>query len=58
MIGFRCDVCGRFIKISDIGKGATHELVTPDAEGTRETFETLCAKHAHKPGENHHEDPS
>jgi hypothetical protein len=38
----RCDVCGRFIAFEDFENGAVRRLVTPDAEGTREEYETLC----------------
>lgn len=42
----RCDVCGRFIALADFDKGAVRNLVYPDSELTRETWETLCLKHA------------
>lgn len=41
----RCDQCGRFV---DLTQGATRRLLTPDAHGSRETWETLCAQHAKK----------
>lgn len=42
-----CDECGKFISYSDIAEGiATHVMVTPDSEKTRETFETLCSEHS------------
>lgn len=45
----RCDVCGRFISMEDFGDGAVRYCVTPDTEFSRETWETLCKKHAQKP---------
>jgi len=44
----RCDVCGKFIPIDYFQRygPALRRLLTPDAEGTRETWETLCAEHA------------
>jgi hypothetical protein len=42
----RCDVCGRFIAFSEFDNGATRDLIYPDSVLTRETWETLCAKHA------------
>lgn len=44
----RCDVCGRFIPLADFGNGAVRYCVTPDSEFTRETWETLCKKHANE----------
>jgi len=41
----RCDVCGKFISMDDFDHGAVRELVYPDSEFTRETFETLCKEH-------------
>lgn len=41
----RCDVCGKFIAMADFDKGAIRHMVTPDAYGTRETWETLCIDH-------------
>lgn len=39
----RCGACGRFISYADLESGlACRRLVTPDAEGTAETWETLC----------------
>jgi hypothetical protein len=46
----RCDVCGRFIAIADFDNGAVYRLVSPDSEFTRETWETLCRKHAEEAG--------
>ena len=43
----RCDVCGRFIALADFEAGATRHQLTPDSHFTRETYETLCKKHAH-----------
>jgi hypothetical protein len=42
----RCDVCGRFISLEDFGKGAVRDCVYPDSELTRETWKTLCIRHA------------
>lgn len=42
----RCDVCGKFIAISDFDTGAIRRLLTPDSHRSREEWETLCAKHA------------
>lgn len=42
----RCDECGRFIALSKFGCCAVRRLVYPDSEFTRETWETLCEKHA------------
>lgn len=43
----RCDVCGRFIPLSDFESGNAHRyLETPDAEGFVECYGTLCRKHA------------
>lgn len=39
----KCDTCGKFIGYSEIASyNAMHHLVTPDAEGTKETFESTC----------------
>ena len=46
----RCDVCGRIIALKDFLNGATRRLITPDAEGTRETWETLCKDHKPRVG--------
>jgi hypothetical protein len=44
----KCDICGRFIALDEFGKGiAIRNLVTPDAYGFSETYETyhdLCKK--------------
>jgi hypothetical protein len=43
----RCDVCGRFIALSDFCNGlATRKLVSPDSEYSGEEWETLCEEHA------------
>lgn len=37
----RCDICGRFVSIEDLEAGlAKRYLLYPDAEGTKETYET------------------
>lgn len=36
----RCDCCGKFVAYNEVSR----TLLTPDAEGTRETYETLCKK--------------
>lgn len=41
----RCDVCGQFISFKDFGKGAVRNLLTPDSDCSKETWETLCVKH-------------
>lgn len=39
----RCDHCGQFISVADfVNAKASRILITPDAEGTRETYETTC----------------
>lgn len=39
----RCDECGHWIAWNDFAdKSARRVLMTPDAEGTREEWETLC----------------
>ena len=43
----RCDQCGQYIALADFGNGAVRRLIFPDSEYTRETYETLCRKHAH-----------
>ena len=42
----RCDICGRFIALADFDRGARRHMLTPDAFGSSETWETLCIKHA------------
>jgi hypothetical protein len=42
----RCNVCGRIIALKDFLDGATHRLISPDASGCEETWETLCKEHA------------
>ena len=42
----RCDVCGKFIPMSDFDGGkATRRLVTPDSHFSCEEYETLCRGH-------------
>lgn len=45
----RCDVCGRFIALSAFDccsrRRAVRNLIYPDSEVTRETWETLCPDH-------------
>jgi hypothetical protein len=43
----RCDVCGQLIAIKEFGyeNGARITMLTPDAEGTAEAYEVLCAEH-------------
>ena len=37
----RCDICGRYVSIEDLEAGlAKRYLLYPDAEGTKETYET------------------
>ena len=44
----QCDVCGRFIALSDLSAGlATRHLLTPDSALSSEQYSTLCSKHAH-----------
>jgi hypothetical protein len=50
----RCDVCGKFIAMNDFGKGAIRHMLTPDAEGFTETWETLCIKHAKEDKQSDH----
>jgi hypothetical protein len=52
----RCDQCGQFIAIDDFDSGAVRRLVYPDSEYTRETWETLCTKHATLPSAQHNEE--
>jgi hypothetical protein len=48
---FRCDVCGRFIPANDfVEEKAARWLVTPDSDCSKETYETLCAKHREQEG--------
>jgi hypothetical protein len=42
----RCDICGRFIAIADFDRGAVRSLSMPDSDRSRETWETLCVRHA------------
>lgn len=43
----RCDVCGRFIAMSDFATGAAvRQMTRPDSEYSSETYETLCPRHA------------
>lgn len=43
----RCDVCKQFIGFRDLNSGeAVIRLLTFDTEYTRETWETLCKRHA------------
>jgi hypothetical protein len=43
----RCDVCGRFIPMSDFESGDAHRyLEAPDAVGSVECYGTLCREHA------------
>jgi hypothetical protein len=40
-----CDVCRKFISLKSLEAGrATHVLLTPDSEFTKETFESICEK--------------
>ena len=42
----RCDICGRFIGLSDFESvKANRRMDTPDTAFTAETYETLCARH-------------
>ena len=47
----KCDVCGCFIAFHSFGNQASRKLITPSAEGTEETYETLCRKHMEKAGD-------
>lgn len=39
----KCDACGKFVAAADLETGAaSHKMVTPDAEGCCEDWETLC----------------
>jgi len=42
----KCDVCGRFISMSDfeIGK-AVRRMTTPDSDYSAEDYETMCHQH-------------
>lgn len=41
----KCDVCGRFVNYEALANGyASHRLLTPDAEGTEETYESFCER--------------
>ncbi len=45
----KCDVCGKFISFDDLDKGlAVRDMIYPDSELTRETWETLCKEHNDK----------
>ena len=40
----RCDECGKFIAIEELIEGrASHHLLTPDSDWSKEEFESLCA---------------
>lgn len=40
-----CDTCGRFVNYEDLANGeATHFLVEPDSDRSRERFESECAR--------------
>ena len=42
----RCDVCGRFVSVSDLSSGvASREMITPDSAYSCEEYETLCRAH-------------
>lgn len=42
----KCDVCGRFVPLDDLSSGdASHTIICPDSDWTRETDETLCRMH-------------
>ncbi len=42
----RCDICGQFIAFSDFDVGTANcRMVSCDAEGSCEDYETLCGKH-------------
>lgn len=53
----RCDACGRFIAVNEIGLTASRILLNPDAEGVPEVWETLCPDHCTQPGTGHMEMP-
>jgi len=39
----KCDECGQFVSIDDLVTGkASHVMVLPESETTKETYETLC----------------
>lgn len=45
MTYLKCEVCGHFVSFKDIEEGrASHFMVTPDSDRSREEWETLCAK--------------
>lgn len=51
---FRCDICGRFVSLSDLISGkASTKMVTPDTHFTAEEFETLCPKCKEKETHDH-----
>lgn len=40
----KCDTCGGWVGLNDLAAGtASHVLVTPDAEGCRETWDSECS---------------
>lgn len=42
----QCDVCGQYISYADLQSGkARRAMITPDAEGVGEAYETTCRKH-------------
>lgn len=42
----RCDVCGRFISMSDFDNGkAVRRMTVPDSDYSTEDYETLCHQH-------------
>ncbi len=44
----RCVYCGKFISYADFASTkAVRWLITPDAEGTQETYGTMCKKCNH-----------
>lgn len=44
-----CDGCRRFISMKSLESGkASHNLITPDSEFTKETFESICERCATK----------
>lgn len=39
----KCDECGQFVSIDDLVTGkASHVIIVPESETTKETYETLC----------------
>ena len=39
----KCDECGKFVGYNELkNKTATHKLIYPDSEFTKETWETHC----------------